>query len=351
MLLTARNVPLYLAERGLLSYEAIVDGEVVVSDASRRNRNFKVRRGTQPGFFVKQAAHFDPLSTETVRRDARCYWLAANHPEFAALRPLLPAFHDFDVARTALVASLVDAETVYQLHLRLGTFPIEVAVALAKTLAHYHVAFRGLPSSEAGRTFPRTLPWVLVMGDPVAFPVAQQTPAGRELLQLARTLHVERMLSARRTAWQAETLIHGDLKWDNCLVTSTEAGREIRLVDWEIADIGDVAWDVGSILQTYLAHCLFTTAPASAAMDGERIRPAQPVLRAFWTAYVAAARVADPASLLDRSVAFAAGRLAQTAYESLFMSPSITASAADMVNVASRILAAGPHAYRIVFGA
>ena len=351
MLLTARNVPLYLVGRGLMTSESIVDGPVVVSDVSRRNRNFKVTRGEEPGFFVKQAARSDPISIETVRRDARCYWLATHEAEFAMLAPLLPRYHDFDVARSVLVTTLLDrAETVYQLHLRLGAMPTDVAESLARAVAYYHVAFRTLPSSATSRAFPRMAPWILVSGDSTALPPALLTPAGLELLQLVRARGVERALAARRATWRVETLMHGDLKWDNCLRVTGNAGASIRIVDWEIADVGDPAWDVGSILQAYLAHSCFMTAAAAASSDSDRFRAAQPAMRAFWSTYVAAAHVADSGALLERSTALAAARLVQTAYESLYMSSTLTPSAVDLLEVAARLLSAGANAYRIIFG-
>ena len=44
MLLTSTNIVHYLLERGLVSAEQVVDGDYMVVEAPRRNRNFKVMK-------------------------------------------------------------------------------------------------------------------------------------------------------------------------------------------------------------------------------------------------------------------------------------------------------------------
>lgn len=353
MHLTLRSVPTHLVERGLLSFGDLVDGSVTVSDVSRRNRNFRVTRDTQPCFFVKQVREFDALSIETLRRDARCYWLANNHDEFRALAPLLPPFHTFDVLRSILVLGLLtDVETVHAQHQRTREYPVGLAATTARALAHYHTAFRALPASAASSAFARMHPWVLSTGDPTLFPSGLQTPMGRQLLHLSRARGIEADLARARQRWHVETLIHGDLKWDNCLVTlyGPDAGK-LRIIDWEIADVGDPAWDIGSIFQSYLAQWTFSQNATEASPDAHaRLTATRPALRAFWDSYVAFSGCAHPRDLLEKSVAFGAGRLVQTAYESLYASPAITPHSLQLLDLAGTILSAGANGYRVLFG-
>ncbi len=57
------------------------------------------------------------------------------------------------------------------------------------------------------------------------------------------------LLEAAAAAWRPECLVHGDLKWDNCLV---EADR-VRVIDWELSGLGDPAWDVSCVIAEQLA--------------------------------------------------------------------------------------------------
>lgn len=55
-------------------------------------------------------------------------------------------------------------------------------------------------------------------------------------------------LRAARARWRGLCLIHADLKHDNLLVEEAPEGRlSVRVVDWEMARVGDPAWDVAAL--------------------------------------------------------------------------------------------------------
>src|SRR5215510_409293 len=110
MILTRNNLIDYLLERGLLSFESVVDGSVMVVEASRRNRNFKVvRKDNHPGYFVKQIKEWEPQSIATLQCEATCYWLAQNDANLSdtELVDLMPRYHLYDSARHTLVTELL----------------------------------------------------------------------------------------------------------------------------------------------------------------------------------------------------------------------------------------------------
>src|SRR5260370_8902934 len=79
MTLTTRNLPNYLLSRGLISYESVVDGDLMITDASHRNRAFRVLRGAQPGYFVKQIRQWDPVSIAGWQQEDSCYrWFSSS---------------------------------------------------------------------------------------------------------------------------------------------------------------------------------------------------------------------------------------------------------------------------------
>ena len=104
MHLTAANLAHFLTGRGLIGAEAIVAGGISVLDASRRNRNFKVLRSGAPGLFVKQMREMQADAMLTLRREAACYELAAEHP---ALSRLMPKLVRYEPSRHVLVLELL----------------------------------------------------------------------------------------------------------------------------------------------------------------------------------------------------------------------------------------------------
>jgi hypothetical protein len=107
MIITKETIAHYLLGRGLLTFDSVVDGDLLVVEATSRNRNFKVIRTASPGYFVKQVKTFEPQAIETMRYETACYWLSNNDPDFEPLRALMPGFYDFDPARHALVIELL----------------------------------------------------------------------------------------------------------------------------------------------------------------------------------------------------------------------------------------------------
>jgi aminoglycoside phosphotransferase (APT) family kinase protein len=145
-------------------------------------------------------------------------------------------------------------------------------------------------------------------------------------------------------------LIHGDIKWENVIIQPRDpenSEQNLRLIDWETADLGDAAWDVGGALQSYLSFWVFSMPVTSEAKAPELVEHAklpleamQPSIRRFWKMYVDSMQLtgAAAAEWLERSIKFAAARMIQTAYEYMYYSPQLTPSAVYLLQVSLNIL-------------
>src|SRR5262249_9071087 len=136
--------------------------------------------------------------------------------------------------------------------------------------------------------------------------------------------------------------IHGDMKFDNVVVRAGE--QRMHVVDWELADIGDSAWDVASILQAYLTWWIATLqrVPAEGPSDAAQypLEAIQPASHAFWDAYISSRRLRarDADAGLERAVSYAGARMLQTVYESLAWAPALTQQAVWQVQACINIL-------------
>jgi thiamine kinase-like enzyme len=150
--------------------------------------------------------------------------------------------------------------------------------------------------------------------------------------------------------WRVESLIHGDIRWDNfSLFVSSAAGRKsgLRIVDWELACLGDPCWDVGTVFSEYM-NLWLRSAPISGGTLPEQflkfarypLEKMQPAIRSFWNSYV---RQMDPDTLqseewLLRSVKYSAARLVQTAFERVQEAVQVTGQAACLLQLSANIL-------------
>ncbi len=354
MILTPANLAHYLMARGLVTPASVVDGDFAVVDMSRRNHNLQVTRGEEPGLFVKQVGDWDPLSAETLRREAACYWLAGNDPDFAALAAMMPRYHLFDPARQALVLELVpDTESLGEYHRRLNRFPPEIAARLGTLLGTYHREAGGrrrhLPDDAV---FPRAVPWVLSIHFHNPSHFGPVSPGVRQLLGIvAQYPEFHAALDEVRGEWRQDALIHGDMKWDNCIMPRHDdpavAAEGLKIVDWELADIGDGCWDVGAIFQAYLSHWILTMRIPADQVSPDHLpglaefplEQMQPAIGAFWSAYADTRGAGEEsAALLRRSVRYGAARMIQTAWEYLTYSPQLTANALCLLQVSINVL-------------
>jgi hypothetical protein len=238
-----------------------------------------------------------------------------------------------------------------------------VAERLGALLGRYH-RHAGSRARDAARdsAFPRGLPWILHVMHHNPSAAGQVSAGNRALVEmLERYPAFGPALDAVRDGWRRDALVHGDLKWENCLVLAplspTEA-PELRIVDWELADFGDACWDVGSVFQAYLSSWLLSipaTAGAGARLGELAALPIermQPAILAFWRTYAGTLELAPAAEAerLRRSILYAAARLIQTAWEWTANTEHVPPNVLYMMQVAMNVLTRPDDAVRHLLG-
>jgi phosphotransferase family enzyme len=266
---------------------------------------------------------------------------------------MMPRFVDFDAPRFVLTVEFVpDAETLGAYHTRTGLFPAAVGERLGTLLGRYH-RHAGARARDAARdaVFPRGIPWILNVMHHNPSHVGPVSAGNHALLKmLGRYPAFGPALDAVRDGWRRDALVHGDLKWDNCLILARGpegAAPELRIVDWELADFGDACWDVGSVFQAYLSSWILSIheppgADASRLADFAQfpLERMHPGIHAFWGSYAGTLGL-DPraaAERLRRSIHFAAARLIQTAWEHTAYTPHVPPNVVMMMQVAMNVL-------------
>jgi len=345
------NVAYFLAERGLLSFGSVVDGDFMVADQTSRNRNLKIIRRKSPGFFIKQIAYRTPEYTQSMEREAACYRFANQHPEFSPLRELMPEFHYFDPINYILVVELLaEGESLWEYHQRVRSFPAEVARLQGEKLGVYHGRVNVSAANGEAAVFGKQIPWILSVHETNPAYLGQISSGNAQLIGILQQYpEFQSALGAIKAGWCYTALIHGDIKWENMMLCHDAGGAppELKIIDWEIADIGDECWDAGAVIQAYLTFWIFSLplggaaglaeAAASSPFDAESIKPA---LAAYWDAYAASRELDADTSrrMLVRCMSCAAARMIQTAYESIQASPQISPHALCKLQMSMNIL-------------
>jgi aminoglycoside phosphotransferase (APT) family kinase protein len=347
----------YLLEHELVSMSTVVLGEIRVVDASRRNRNHRVLCSDGPSFLIKQGLIRDGFSPIT--REAAAYQLLGRLNQADA--PAQPSFGNapsawmYDTERDLLVLDLVvGASTLGDVNLSRSRPPRAAARLLGTALANLHDFVPTKVSlARAQELVGNGEPGVLSVQRPGLTLLRDFSSACIQLVEMVQgSAELGTALQELETQWRNEALIHHDLRFDNVLLTHTQGRaarrtRQLLLVDWETAALGDPAWDVGTVLGEYLGEWIASipavgTEPPDRLLHlaGRPLESVQPAMAAFWTAYSGRRALTPTAAedLLLRSTKCAGLKLIQSALEQVQRAARPTIRSACFLQTGANIL-------------
>ena len=359
MFLTAANLAHYLTARGFVSVSDVVDGQFRVIEAGQHNRNFKVLCGARGGIFVKQIQAIDKLAQSSLLKEAQVYRLAQKFPDWVAS---VPSLLDYDQTRHSLIFELIrDSQNLREFYYQQRVFSTSLACLLAEALSYYHrlsfdenVLDADIPGLQ------KKVPWIFTYYKKSYFPPGSLSAGAVQFADFLRrkpvlTGHLDRLFET----WHFETLIHADLKWDNCLLYHEAGQPKLKLIDWELVEFGDTRWDVGSVFQAYLSHWIMRHYRDLSQKREQLLQDTidnMPIMfasiQAFWQAYCDQMQIAaqDRPSLLLQCLEFSAVRMLCTAFESLYGLAQVSQHAQALVELSQEILDAPAQAARNLFG-
>jgi thiamine kinase-like enzyme len=345
------NVINYLLEKKLLDNESIVDGALEIFDVSRKNRNIKIANRLGSDLFLKQANPYDNNSIITIKRESLLYAILQTENEFTSMVDIAPKIVDYDEKNNIMLTEFVHGNSWIHYITREANMKLEkdIVASLGKTIATFHRTYENVSkTSRKLRFLPRTFTFenLLIHPGPEVFINISQ--ANLKLLKIIqRDPKIYHALEELFTDWSPITLIHGDIKFDNIIVTIEKNARKSIITDWEMASIGDPAWDVGSIFQEFIRSWLYALpitgieeAQELLAMSTESLQNMQYALRIFWNEYIKVIQKnpKETNELLLRSSKFCAARLFQSAYEMLQSQSELNNTAIYMVQLGLNML-------------
>ena len=348
----------YLLAQGLLDIEAIIDGELTIVSAARRNRNMRVEGPAGAGYLIKQPDDSAQDSYRTIQCEGAFYAFCQQQTETTALSRLLPRLVRFDTEGTLLVLELLrNATPLWQYYWTHDAeqFPVQVSRALGRALGVVHKTFRS--SAPAGDThlpwLRRSVPWIMLVHKPGPELMARLSAANYQTLRILQAQdNLSKQLDGLRNLWQPDTVIHNDIRGDNILVLPAAPGQdstnmEIRIVDWEMVQLGDPAWDFAASLQDLVLFWIASLPLAAGVSIEQAIAQArfpwavvQAAIRAMWQGYCNSTEPAggEATALLVRAVKFSAARLIQSAYEMSQGADRLTTQAVLLLQISANLL-------------
>jgi tRNA A-37 threonylcarbamoyl transferase component Bud32 len=310
-MLTRRDALQHLLRLGLLTPDDVVTQSITATEYIGRNHLVRVERPGAACYIVKQPPDVNKPDAATMWTEAAIFWLSVNDPVFAVLAPWMPKYYHYDEPNKILTIELIAAsDSLMAKQMAGAVLDPRLLHDVGRAFGTLHgPASQVLREERTRRLFRSGIAWVLTLGMPQS-PFLPATQAAQSIvaavLQRPDALHA---LALARADWRDANIVHGDAKAANVLIL--EDGS-VRVIDWEIAALGDGLWDMAGLVQSLLIPNP-TTAPE--ALDIAQTR-AHALIDALWAGYVAA--LPPPLYLADPRVTMlrlAGARMIQTCLE------------------------------------
>jgi Ser/Thr protein kinase RdoA (MazF antagonist) len=286
-MLEQSDIAHYLLSLGLVKPREVVEERLTIVDASRRNCVFLASVLGGPTYAVKQAR---PRTAQTLEHEAAVLRVLADEPDLSAHVPTV-VHHESRAAR--LILRTPGEARDWSEHHRAGRFPRLPARVLGRVLGALHRlrvdAFKAPPSGLDPM-------WGLSLPEPPHELLLDLSAGARDLVARLQASHAlcDRIEELRREGSDG-VFVHGDLRWDNCLVVPPPGSRrrtQLLLVDWELAGPGRAGFDVGTVLGEYLRSWVESIPIVDPGNPGRLeaqaahpLRRMEPAIHAFWSAY------------------------------------------------------------------
>ena len=323
----------HLLRLGLLTPEELLDGPVSVSEFTGRNHLVRVERPGERSFTVKQPRDADTPDAVTMWTEAAIFWLSANDPEFARLARWMPLYFHYHEPDKVLTIEYVTAADTLMAKLIAGTVPPHLLEEVGRAFATLHgPVSRASAAQPSRRLFASALPWVLTLGTPEVRYAPPTQIAAAVLAEVMRRPDVLAAFAQARADWSMDQIVHGDAKAANILILDDGS---IRVIDWEIAALGDGLWDLAGLVHSLLVpNPLAPTEPLAAVQAR-----AAPWFEALCRGYGEGGLTVRPGRDWRRTTLRLAGaRLIQTCLESAHYAGQMPPAIPSMLQIALELM-------------
>ncbi|MEH1889828.1 MAG: phosphotransferase [Nostoc sp.] len=264
--LSSHNVIQYLQDAGLCSSEDGASDKSELPGSSKNNFNLLVTLADNRKLLIKQERKLN--NKDAAPHDLFQEWLfhqlLQQFPVLGNISAIAPLVVHFDEENSILVRNyLSEYLELAGFYHNNDIFPQQIASAIGTTLAGLHRAtynrreYRDFmataPEGEFRYGFYNPAQGVESIGPEIFGTVP--TDALKFYLLYQQSESLESAIADLAYDWNPCCLTHNDLKLNNILVHSRWEKLDnclVRLIDWEACSWGDPAFDLGTLLASYL---------------------------------------------------------------------------------------------------
>ncbi|MGD1844059.1 MAG: phosphotransferase [Salibacteraceae bacterium] len=325
---TLHTLPQLLLELQLIDTDALLFDDLEITSINRRNKNLEVSTKAGQHWLVKQPSHASSESVPTLRRESFFYHYCSQH--LAEVADLIPTEAYSKPELPLLILTFYpEALPLWRYYNSRGIdqFPTLTSGAVGSALGRLHRFFLSKDLRQDARLdfIEDDLPFIFELHEPHPERLSYLKQGGCEYLRkLQSDQELVHAFRKAKALWNCQTLIHGDVKLDNFLALDPSKANctDLKIVDWEMLQFGDTAWDVAGAFNDFVFWWVINMPDnvppqemlAQAKFPFQRLHPA---VAAFWANYAEhlPPNVDEQLDFLARAITFSGLRTLQTAYE------------------------------------
>lgn len=348
-----------LLHRELISHSELLYAEIEVTPLSGRNENLMVSVNKQGRFIVR---HHSP-DPDVLLPSAEAALLRFIRNSVLSTHGVPNCLYSSDAEKCIVVEYIRDSENMrlyWAGHQRLPKYHCK---KLGQLLAKIHYA--EIPGHYLSNWHPRR-PAILKLREPHAVQYLDSSPGILQTIHiLQQSKGLQQAFTRLHQDWKPTHLCHNDIRSENILLTRSAVNAAVTglvLIDWELAGVGDPAWDIASVFSEYATYWIDTIPTASQFPSSQfshwasfNIEHIQQMTIGFWNQYQQDAQISLNKESLDnllyRALNFVPVRLVQSAVERCQQKNAVDLSTGTILQLAENLVYQPTIAEEIFFGA
>lgn len=349
---TINTIHDFLLDQGLISPSSLVFDDFEATSINRRNKNIQVTSlDKEANFLIKQVADTNLESAKTLKTEAEFY--KYFNGKFPTLEGFLPETKFICLEDIVLVMKFHDGAMPlwkYYNEKTIDKFPQNTAKTIGKLLGSFHNYFsqQEILEDETLSFLKEDMPFIFQLHKPHPSKLSHISSGGHEFIKhLQSQGDIMLLFNESQKSWVSNSLIHGDIKLDNFIVLNPEHenSTQLKLVDWEMAQIGDYAWDLAGIFNDFIFWWVISM-PDNLSPE-EMVQKAKfpfnklhPAINIYWTSYCETRGFSEEDSnvLLKKVIFYSGFRVLQTSFEISSKFDAIPSIARVLLNMGKSIL-------------
>ncbi len=237
MILSPSNISHFLYHKGFINYNDFQENSFKLIEKKTKNLCFVILYKNGTCFFLKQCIPKSNIDFEMWKQEVLFYKNVLKDTELNKLTDFLPNYIGHCLSEKILVLEKLDIKK--NQNDIINTENLNQLIEILKVKREIKIPNKGETN----------IPWIFNL-DSFHF---DQNFDHNLVTKILKNLSLVSELKKLTTEWNANAIVHNDLKINNLILTNN---KKFKIIDWEMVSLGDDLWDLACLFQSIFYHTI-----------------------------------------------------------------------------------------------